>query len=61
MRAHVVPSLGKVVFSEEDIARAVARLGAEIRDRNNGLPLLMIGVLKGALPFAADLMRALGE
>ncbi|MBV8671420.1 MAG: hypoxanthine phosphoribosyltransferase, partial [Candidatus Eremiobacteraeota bacterium] len=46
---------------EEDIARAVARLGAEIRDRNNGLPLLMIGVLKGALPFAADLMRALGD
>ncbi|MBV8262618.1 MAG: hypoxanthine phosphoribosyltransferase [Candidatus Eremiobacteraeota bacterium] len=50
-----------MVFSEEDIARAVARLGAEIRDRNNGLPLLMIGVLKGALPFAADLMRALGD
>ncbi|MBV8339595.1 MAG: hypoxanthine phosphoribosyltransferase [Candidatus Eremiobacteraeota bacterium] len=61
MRAHAVPSLGKMVFSEEDIARAVARLGAEIRDRNNGLPLLMIGVLKGALPFAADLMRALGD
>lgn len=61
MRAHVVPELGKVVFSAEDIAQTVARLASEIRERNCSRPLLMVGVLKGALPFAADLMRALGD
>ncbi|HEV2878668.1 MAG TPA: hypoxanthine phosphoribosyltransferase [Candidatus Eremiobacteraceae bacterium] len=55
------PQLGKVIFSAEDIAGAVARLGREIRDGCGGHPLLMVGVLKGALPFAADLMRALGD
>lgn len=55
------PRLGKVVFSEQEIAAAVARLGREIREASAGQPLLMVGVLKGALPFAADLMRALGE
>jgi hypoxanthine phosphoribosyltransferase len=55
------PQLGRIVFSAEDIARAVARLGKEIGARSAGKPLLMVGVLKGALPFAADLMRALGE
>jgi hypoxanthine phosphoribosyltransferase len=55
------PGLGKIVFSEHDIAAAVARLGREISAASAGKPLLMVGVLKGALPFAADLMRALGE
>jgi hypoxanthine phosphoribosyltransferase len=55
------PGLGKVVFSEQEIAAAVSRLGREIREASGGQPLLMVGVLKGALPFAADLMRALGE
>ncbi|HEV2038230.1 MAG TPA: hypoxanthine phosphoribosyltransferase [Candidatus Eremiobacteraceae bacterium] len=55
------PQLGKIVFSAEDIALAVARLAQEIRSRSGGRPLLMVAILKGALPFAADLMRALGE
>ena len=55
------PRLGKIVFSAEDIARAVARLAGEIRVASQGRPLLMVGVLKGALPFAADLMRAMGD
>jgi hypoxanthine phosphoribosyltransferase len=53
--------LGEVVFSAEAIAQAVARLAREIRAHSAGEPLLMVGVLKGALPFAADLMRALGD
>ena len=53
--------LGEIIFSAQDIAQAVARLGDEIRARNEGRPLLLVGVLKGALPFAADLMRALGD
>lgn len=54
-------SLGQVVFSAEDIARAVSRIAGEVRLRSDGRPLLMVGVLKGALPFCADLMRALGD
>ena len=61
MQEQTAPKLGKIVFSAEEIALAVARLGDEIRVRNGGKPLLLVGVLKGALPFAADLMRALGE
>ncbi len=53
--------LGEIIFSAQDIAAAVARLGREIRARNAGRPLLLVGVLKGALPFAADLMRELGD
>lgn len=53
--------LGEVVFSEEDIAAAVARLGDEIRQRNAGRPLVAVGILKGALTFTADLIRALGD
>jgi hypoxanthine phosphoribosyltransferase len=53
--------LGDVVFSEADIARAVERLAARIRADYRGEPVLMIGVLKGAILFAGDLMRALGD
>jgi hypoxanthine phosphoribosyltransferase len=53
--------LGDVVFSADDIAQAVARLAREIKTASAGRPLLLVGVLKGALPFAADLMRALGD
>lgn len=53
--------LGEVVFSEQDIAAAVARLGDEIRARNAGRPLVAVGILKGALTFTADLIRTLGD
>lgn len=40
------------------IAAAVARIGAEI-DRDHGeQPALLVGVLRGSLPFLADLARA---
>jgi hypoxanthine phosphoribosyltransferase len=53
--------LGEVVFSADEIAAAVARLARDVRERNQGRPLLAVGILKGALPFLADLMRALGD
>jgi|SRR5579864_5027129 len=55
------PPLGEVVFSEHDIAQAVARIADRIRVDYAGQPLLMVGVLKGAILFAGDLMRALGD
>ncbi len=53
--------LGDVIFSVDDIANAVARVANEIRVRNQGRPLVAIGILKGALTFTADLIRALGD
>ena len=53
--------LGRVVFSAADIAATVQRLAAEIRRGFAGEPVLMVGILKGALLFAADLMRALDD
>ena len=48
------------LISREDIAQRVAILGAEVaRDYATAPPVLLI-VLKGAVVFGADLMRALG-
>jgi hypoxanthine phosphoribosyltransferase len=49
----------EVLVSAEDLRRRVAELGAEInRDYADRVPLL-IGILKGAVLFLADLMREL--
>lgn len=48
-----------VLFSEEEIAAAVARLGAEISRDYAGKNLLLLSVLKGSFVFLADLMRTL--
>jgi hypoxanthine phosphoribosyltransferase len=51
--------IGEVLVSAEELERRVSELGAEISDDYQGRDLLLIGVLKGAVPFLADLMRAL--
>ena len=52
-----------IAFSEAAIAAAVARLARAIADDHlrtcGGEPLVLVGVLKGALFFTADLARAL--
>src|ERR1700679_3070469 len=48
----------QVLYSRQQIADRVAELGAEITRDLNGEPLIMIGVLKGAAVFLADLARA---
>jgi hypoxanthine phosphoribosyltransferase len=53
------PAIGEVVVSSEDLQRRVAELGAEISRDYEGRDLVMIGVLKGAVLFIADLMRQL--
>jgi hypoxanthine phosphoribosyltransferase len=57
----------RVLFSAEEIAQRVRELGAQIaqdyRNRGKrdpfGRPLLVVGLLKGAMPFMADLIRAM--
>jgi hypoxanthine phosphoribosyltransferase len=53
------PAIGEVLIGEADLQRRVAELGAEISRDYEGRDLVMIGVLKGAVLFVADLMREL--
>jgi len=48
----------EVLYSRQQIAARVAELGEQITRDLAGEPLIMIGVLKGAAPFLADLARA---
>jgi hypoxanthine phosphoribosyltransferase len=47
------------LYSAEDIATAVRRLGAEISADHPAGEILLIGVLKGSFIFVADLIRAI--
>jgi hypoxanthine phosphoribosyltransferase len=54
------PGLGDVLVSAEDLQRRVVELGEEISRDYRGhasKPLLLVGVLKGAVFFLSDLMR----
>ena len=48
---------GEVVVEADQLQRRVAELGAEISRDYEGRDLFMMGVLKGAVFFLADLMR----
>lgn len=49
----------KVLITEEEIRRKVKELGAHISADYAGRDILLIGVLKGAAVFMADLMRSI--
>lgn len=51
--------VGEVLVSAEELTRRVAELGAEVSRDYEGRDLVLIGILKGAVPFIADLMRRL--
>ena len=53
------PRIGDVLISEERLQERVAQLAADISDDYRDRDLLVVGVLKGALPFIADLVRRL--
>ena len=48
----------RVLFSEQEIAETVRRLGEQISADYKGKNLLLVSVLKGAVVFMTDLMRA---
>jgi hypoxanthine phosphoribosyltransferase len=50
-------AIGEVLVSEEDLQRRVAELAAEVSRDYAGRPPLLVAILKGAVPFLADLMR----
>jgi hypoxanthine phosphoribosyltransferase len=52
------PDIEDVLVSEEDLGSKVAELGAQITEDYEGKVPLLVGVLKGAFMFMADLARA---
>ena len=53
----LVSDVAEVLLSEEQIAARVADLGQRISSDYAGRELTLVSVLKGSLPFMADLMR----
>jgi hypoxanthine phosphoribosyltransferase len=51
--------IGEVLVSEEDLQRRVSELAAEVSRDYEGRRVLLVAILKGAVPFLADLMRQL--
>ena len=51
--------IGEILLTEEQIQTRVAELGAAITADHDGRPLTLVSVLKGSLPFMADLMRSI--
>ena len=51
--------IGEILLTEEEIRAKVIELGARISADYAGRDLTLVSVLKGSLPFMADLMRAI--
>ncbi len=51
--------VGKVLYDTDILAERVKKLGAQIRADYAGRDLVVVGVLKGAFVFMADLIRAI--
>ena len=49
--------IAEILIDEAAIAAKVRELGARITDDYSGLDPVLVSILKGALPFLADLMR----
>jgi hypoxanthine phosphoribosyltransferase len=52
-------SIGEALVKQDDLERRVRELGAEISRDYEGKELFLVGVLKGAVFFLSDLMRAI--
>jgi len=53
------PAIGDILVQADDLQHRIEVLGAEISRDYAGKDLLLIGVLKGAIFFLSDLMRAI--
>lgn len=55
----MINDVERVLLSEEQLAKRILEIGAEITADYAGKEILMIGVLRGAVLFMADLARAI--
>ena len=53
------PNMKKVLISEEQIVQRCSELGKQISDdyRNSAQPPLLVALLKGSVPFLAELIK----
>ncbi|MBR1884925.1 MAG: hypoxanthine phosphoribosyltransferase [Schwartzia sp.] len=56
----ITDDLRSVLFTEEQIAKRVAELGAELTRDYEGKNPLVVGILKGASVFTIDIVRQIG-
>ena len=49
----------EILYSEEEIKEKVKELGERIREDYKDKNLLLLGILKGCVPFMADIMRSI--
>src|SRR3954468_17274958 len=52
-------AVGEVLIEERELQQRIAELGRELSQDYAGRDLLLVGVLKGAVFFMADLMRTI--
>ena len=57
MKPDIIPIPGDIVVSEDEIQQRVRELGAQISRDYAGKKLHLLAVLRGAVPFLADLSR----
>ena len=58
---NAAPGVEKILFTEEQVQARVAELGAQIACDYAGRAPVLVGILKGATLFVADLARELGQ
>ncbi len=56
---NMLDDIAEVLVSEEEIQAKVAQMGRQISEDYQGRELLLIGLLRGAIVFLSDLMRAI--
>ena len=59
IQGELASAVEEVLIDEETLAHRIAELGAEVSADYRGKDLLLVGVLKGAIFFIADLMRSI--
>lgn len=59
MNYSIEQDVDKILVSKEELARRVEELGEQITKDYEGEPLMLVGILKGANIFMADLARAI--
>ena len=57
--AAIYRDLTQILVTREEIAAAVNKLGKQITEDYQGKELMLVGILKGAIVFFSDLMRAI--
>ncbi len=53
------PSIGRIIVEEDELQQRISQLGKEITSAYGADPPLLVGILKGAFMFMADLSRAI--